>query len=151
MSETLDRSLDRTEWQYGVRETRDDVGDAKGMTAPTTAGKTAIGEAQAAAERLRELLAEGSRMRATGATDPGGAPTWRTGTSDSGLQPAPDAGSTVHPGASHAVLAALQSLRLRLKSTESNRDDIQRQLDAAKRRIDEVNPSACKNQTLLPC
>jgi hypothetical protein len=144
MSDYLDRSMDRAVWQHGEHEAQGDAEAQQTTSHPATAGNSAVTEAQAAAARLRDLLAEGSRFRATGATDPGGAPTWRTAASDSGLQPSADAGSSVHPGASQAVLSALQSLRLRLRATETERDDLRRQLDGAQQRINEVSAAGTR-------
>lgn len=140
----LDRSMDRVEFQAGLGMHGDESSFASSERdhrggGQATAARSAAASADSAAHRLRELLAEGSRIREE---DTDGflvaASVGRDSRPSQGSSVATPLEGQVQPGASHAVLSALRSMRERLRASEGERHSLVDQLQAAHDRIQEV-------------
>ncbi|KAA0152024.1 hypothetical protein FNF29_04139 [Cafeteria roenbergensis] len=141
----LDRSMDRVEFQAGLGMHGDESSfasserDQRAGGGQATGARPAAAFADSAAHRLRELLAEGSRIREEDADG-------YVVAASVGRDSRPSQGSSVtappegqvQPGASHAVLSALRSMRERLRASEAERHSLVDQLQAAHDRIREL-------------
>lgn len=138
--------MDRVEFQAGLGMHGDESSfasserDQRAGGGPATGARPAAAFADSAAHRLRELLAEGSRIREEDADG-------YVVAASVGRDSRPSQGSSVtappegqvQPGASHAVLSALRSMRERLRASEAERHSLVDQLQAAHDRIREVS------------